>query len=233
MNYKLTYTSKKQFDDDWATFEILVKIGEANFKYRIFGQINSDFFPLKERINNWLKAIVCDKEIKDIFVYESDDCDDYYEHIKLGMNNEFFVFNTFEIPYKLIKSDLINFLIEFRDLTDRKSELSKFQNNLLTFTKEQFPVIKKINESLYYFSSPEIYRVIDLKKEWIEQLKKYCNSDCTNIELDEFNKLYHEGDSVRSHYDYRVGCGLTEGWEFWGKFHPKFKSNLLEQLQTI
>lgn len=232
MEYKLTYTS--EFDrHEYASFNVNIKMGEANFKYHIFGSAGEKIFPLKTRINKWLKAIVADETINNVFCFESDDGADYYEKLQIGIKNDLFVIDNLQIPYKLIKSDLINFLTEFRNLTDSKKELIKFKNTLEELDDDKFPIIKTIEGTTYYFSSEENYEEMDFTKEWIEKLQEFCNSDITRINLDSYNELYIEGDSVRSHHDYKVGCGLTEGWKFWGKYHDKFRDNLLKELVHV
>ena len=95
----------------FLVINLKIKQGESIYETSIYGVHGSNDFPTKEKISRWIYAIENNVLLYDIFL--NDD-----ENSSIGLKNNYFHINGYNIPTKLIKNDLLNFLKSFIEIID-------------------------------------------------------------------------------------------------------------------
>lgn len=204
MNHSLTFTNAtRSNDDDWFDMKLTINLGESKYSCNKSGLKKGDFFPKQEQISSWVKAIIYDdKTFDNISDFEPDDDEFYLDSLKMGIRHGNFLIDDLEIPYKLIKNDLIRFL---RDLSGQlnghhiKCSLShtikKIDNKYLDFDlkiEHSDTSSKQIYETYKFNKYGEINGPLFPKKEQINNWLKAIVSDDKTV-ADVFEYGFHNG----------------------------------------
>ena len=109
MNHSLEFTHR--MSNTFLVINLKIKLGESMFETSIYGAYGSNDFPTKEKISKWIYAIENNVSLYDIFLIDDDKSSSI-----IGLKNNYFYINGFNIPTKLIKNDLLNFLKSIKEI---------------------------------------------------------------------------------------------------------------------
>ena len=102
--------------NSFLSINLKIKLDESTFETGIFGFSESTDLPSNERISKWITMIQNDIHHYDIFSYNTENT-----IIDIGLKNNYFYINGLNIPIKLIKNDLIDFLQKFIEINKKEN----------------------------------------------------------------------------------------------------------------
>ena len=114
MNHNLEFNYR--MSNSFLSINLKIKLDESIFETGIFGFSESTDLPSNERIAKWITMIQNDIHHYDIFSYNTENT-----IIDLGLKNNYFYINGLNIPIKLIKKDLIDFLQKFIEINKKEN----------------------------------------------------------------------------------------------------------------
>ena len=114
MNHNLEFNYR--MSNSFLSINLKIKLDESIFETGIFGFSESTDLPSNERIAKWITMIQNDIHHYDIFSYNTENT-----IIDIGLKNNYFYINGLNIPIKLIKKDLIDFLQKFIEINKKEN----------------------------------------------------------------------------------------------------------------
>ena len=114
MNHNLEFNYR--MSNSFLSINLKIKLDESTFETCIFGLSESTDLPSNERVSKWITMIQNDIHHYDIFLYNTDNTT-----IEIGLKNNYFYINGLNIPIKLIKNNLIDFLQKFIEINKKEN----------------------------------------------------------------------------------------------------------------